>query len=136
MESENHPSRLKGLRVLIVEDCPITRAALATLLEADGAEVVAVGSGRAALHEAERAPFDVVLTDLGLPDVPGDLVTRAVLEGAIVRPRVVAMTGFGEPHITRARDAGADAVLAKPFDWVVLKALLEPGSGPQRMIAA
>jgi CheY-like chemotaxis protein len=55
-----------------------------------------------------------VLTDLGLPDIPGDVVIRRVLETARRRPRVIVVTGYGEPFVSRARQAGADVVLNKP----------------------
>jgi DNA-binding response OmpR family regulator len=65
-----------------------------------------------------------VLTDLGLPDIPGDVLLRALLARATVRPRIIVMTGYGEPHLTRARDSGADVILLKPIDWVALRAHL------------
>jgi CheY-like chemotaxis protein len=47
-----------------------------------------------------------------------------LLARASVRPRIIVMTGYGEPHLTRARDSGADVILPKPIDWVALRAHL------------
>jgi len=66
---------------------------------------------------AASRDFDVVLTDLGLPDVPGDVVIRRVLASARQRPRVIVVTGYDEPFVSRARQAGADVVLNKPVVW-------------------
>jgi CheY-like chemotaxis protein len=59
-----------------------------------GAEVVATATGRETAEAAERQPFDVVLTDLGLPDIPGDVVIRHLLAKAPRRPRVIVLTGY------------------------------------------
>jgi len=64
--------------------------------------------------------FDVVLTDLGLPDIPGDVVIRRVLASARRRPRVIVVTGYDEPFVSRARQAGADVVFNKPIVWATL----------------
>jgi FixJ family two-component response regulator len=63
----------------------------------------------------------VLLTDIGLPDVAGDHLIREILGMKTFRPRVVVMTGFGEPHIGLVRRAGADAVFTKPLEWSDLR---------------
>ena len=98
--------RLKGFRVLLVEDAPDIREVFGVLLRAEGAEVTATGSGRRAIEEAARRPFDVVLTDLGLPDLHGEVVIREILARSQPRPRVVAVTGYGDPYPNRARRRG------------------------------
>jgi two-component system, chemotaxis family, CheB/CheR fusion protein len=98
------------------------------LLQAEGAEVTATGSGREAAELGALGEFDVLLTDLGLPDIPGDLVIRHVVATAPRRPWVVVVTGYDEPFISRARDAGADVVLTKPITWSVLIDRLLPAS--------
>ena len=109
--------RCDGLRVVLVEDAPDIREVFTMLLRAEGADVVATDSGREAVQLAAAGDFDIVLTDLGLPDIPGDVVIRRVLAGARRRPRVIVITGYGEPFLSRARGAGADAVLVKPVVW-------------------
>lgn len=104
-------------RVLLVEDATDIRDVFQMLLEAEGAQVVATGSGREAAALAAREDFDVLLTDLGLPDISGEMVIRQTVRNARHRPRIVVVTGFDEPFTTRARAAGADVVLTKPVMW-------------------
>jgi two-component system CheB/CheR fusion protein len=104
-------------RVLLVEDATDIRDVFQMLLEAEGAQVVATGSGREAAALAAREDFDVLLTDLGLPDISGEMVIRQTVRNARRRPRIVVVTGYDEPFTTRARAAGADAVLTKPVMW-------------------
>jgi two-component system CheB/CheR fusion protein len=106
--------------VLLVEDARDIRDVFTLLLEAEGAEVAATGSGREAAELAAQRDFDVLLTDLGLPDIPGDVVIRHVVATARRRPWVVVVTGYDEPFITRARQAGADVILTKPLAWSAL----------------
>jgi len=122
MRHERTGKTLSGLRVLLVEDTNDIRDVLASLLRLEGVEVRAVGSAQAAMDIAVEWEFDVLLTDLGLPDVAGDDLITAILAMKNDRPRVVVVTGFGEPYAGRARDAGADVVLIKPLDWSVLSA--------------
>ena len=104
-------------RVLLVEDATDIRDVFQMLLEAEGAHVMATGSGLEAARLAEREDFDVILTDLGLPDISGETVIRHAVRNARRRPRIVVVTGYDEPFTTRARAAGADAVLTKPVMW-------------------
>jgi CheY-like chemotaxis protein len=123
-----HQNHLRGARVLLVEDAKDIRDVFALLLEAEGALVVATGSGREAAELAEHQDFDVLLTDLGLPDMPGDMVIRHVVATARRRPWIVVVTGYDEPFIGRAREAGADVILTKPLAWSALLDRLSPAS--------
>jgi CheY-like chemotaxis protein len=108
---------LKGMTILLVEDAADTREVFGRLLEADGADVISAGSAREAAEIAATREFDVLLTDLGLPDIPGDALIGKILRECRRRPRVVAVTGFDEPYGTRALRAGADVVITKPVAW-------------------
>jgi CheY-like chemotaxis protein len=119
---------LRGARVLLVEDARDIRAVFTLLLEAEGAAVMATGNGREAAELASERDFDVLLTDLGLPDIPGEMVIRHVVATARRRPWVVVVTGYDEPFIGRARQAGADVVLTKPIAWSELLDRLLPTS--------
>jgi two-component system CheB/CheR fusion protein len=125
---------LEATRILLVEDAKDVRDVFSMLLQAEGAEVTATGSGLEAAAIANREEFDLLLTDLGLPDIPGDVVIRQVLDRAKHRPRVVVVTGYDEPFVSRARQAGADVVLTKPVAWNVLLDYLAPSR--QRTLAA
>ena len=123
----DHGRPLRGAQVLLVEDARDIRDVFALLLEAEGAEVTATGSGREAAELGARGDFDVLLTDLGLPDIPGDVVIRQIVAAtAPRRPWIVVLTGYGEPFISHAREAGADVVLTKPIAWSALLDRLVP----------
>ena len=109
-----------------MEDVTDIRDVLTLLLKSEGVDVEATGSGLEATMLARQRGFDVLLTDLGLPDVPGDMVIRDVVAAARQRPWIVVVTGYGEPFIGRARQAGADEVLLKPIVWSVLLDRLVP----------
>jgi two-component system CheB/CheR fusion protein len=119
---------LDQMRILLVEDAPDIREVFTVLLRIEGAEVTSTGSGHEAAEIARRRDFDVVLSDLGLPDVPGDVLIRQILATARRRTRVIVVTGYGEPYLTRARQAGAEVVFTKPVEWPrILEALARPG---------
>ena len=119
MQAEGR-GRAGALRVLLVEDSSDVREVFTLLLRSEGVDVVATGSGSEAVDLAARNDFDIVLTDLGLPDIPGDVVIRRVLAGSRRRPRVIVITGYDEPFVSRARQAGADLVFIKPIPWSTL----------------
>jgi DNA-binding response OmpR family regulator len=115
MANSARARQLDGVRILLVEDDATAREALTALLQIEGADVTMTASGREALDLAVSGSFDLLITDLDLPDVPGDAVIRSVVATAHVR--VIVITGSSERAVSRARDAGADVVLTKPIDW-------------------
>lgn len=124
----NPTPRLEGLRVLVIEDVADIRDVLTILLRIEGADVVAAGTGREAAELVNRATFDVVLSDYGLPDIPGDALIRQIRAATANRVRVAVITGYGEPYLTRARQAGAEMVFTKPVEWTsILDYLDRPG---------
>ena len=58
--------------------------------------------------------------DLGLPDIAGDSLVRQLRAAAGRRVPVAVITGYGEPYLSRARQAGADAVFTKPVEWTLI----------------
>jgi len=119
---------LSGMRILVVEDAADIREVFTVLLRAEGASVVAAGNAREATEAASHQHFDVILSDLGLPDMPGDALIRQLLTSTRGRTRVVVITGYGEPYLTRARQAGAEVVFTKPVEWTrILDYLHRPG---------
>jgi CheY-like chemotaxis protein len=121
MLPQNEVRGLDGLRILVVEDEDHIRELLGFLLRTEGAAVRTARCGRAAVEAAAAWDFDVLLTDIGLPDVEGDHLIKEILGMKTSRPRVVVVTGFTEPYLGRARRAGADAVFTKPLDWADLR---------------
>jgi CheY-like chemotaxis protein len=121
--------RLRGVRILVVEDNLGVGESFSELLREEGAEVVSVTTGREAAAAFEAGPFDLVLADFGLPDIAGDLLIRH-FRAVSKEVRVAVVTGYGEPLVTRARQAGADVVFVKPLQWTsVLDYLRSTGLG-------
>ena len=87
---------LLGLRVLIVEDVPMMREVLRSMLEMEGARVHEAGTAREAIEISRTHTFDVVLTALGLPDVPGDVVITHFRAPSNGRTAVAVLSGAGE----------------------------------------
>ena len=110
-------------RVLIVDDEPGLRQALAINLRARKYEVTAVGDGGAALAAAASQPPDVVVLDLGLPDMDGTEVI-AGLRGWSQAPIIVLSAREGQDDKVVALDAGADDYITKPFGMDELLARL------------
>jgi PAS domain S-box-containing protein len=112
-ESPLPRARPGHLTILLVEDDVDTRETLQELLRASDCEVETAGTVSGALHELEARPFDLVITDLGLPDGSGlDLLSKA----KALRPtRAIALSGYGMPDdLTRSKAAGFSAHLTKP----------------------
>ncbi len=119
-------------RVLVVDDDPQLARALRITLRAAGHEVVVAPDGRAALREAASAHPDVVVLDLGLPDLDGTEVL-AGLRPWFAGPVLVLSARADSTDKVRALDAGADDYVTKPFDMgellARLRALLRRGPG-------
>jgi two-component system KDP operon response regulator KdpE len=112
-----------GSVVLVVDDEPQIRRALATNLRARGYQVVLAGTGTDALQlAAERRP-DVVILDLGLPDIDGIEVVHG-LRGWTDVPILILSVREGERDKVAALDAGADDYVTKPFGMDELLARL------------
>ena len=110
-------------RVLIVEDEPGLRKALAINLRARKYDVTAAADGRAALAGAARKPPDVVVLDLGLPDMDGTEVIEG-LRGWSQAPIIVLSARDEQDDKVIALDAGADDYMTKPFGMDELLARL------------
>ena len=100
--------------VLVIEDEAPLRRALRIFLEAHDYAVVLAASGREGLDLAAREHPDVIILDLGLPDMDGVSVAAA-LRGWSTVPIVVLSARDAEPVKVAALDAGADDYVTKPF---------------------
>jgi two-component system, OmpR family, KDP operon response regulator KdpE len=109
--------------VLIVEDEPALLRALRINLRARGYDVATAAAGAEGLAAARRHPPDVVLLDLGLPDIDGGEVIRE-LRGWSRAPVIVLSGRAGSGDKIGALDAGADDYVTKPFDMEELLARL------------
>src|SRR5580693_5787281 len=124
-QAESLPARDHALaaRVLIVEDEPALLRALRINLRARGYEVSTAATGTEGLAAARRHPPDVVLLDLGLPDIDGGEVIRE-LRGWSRAPVIVLSGRAGSGDKIGALDAGADDYVTKPFAMEELLARL------------
>ena len=118
--------RLERLSILVIEDNADTRDVLKLMLEVEGASVETAENGEQGLRAAERLRPDIVLCDIGLPDIDGFEVARRIrarTDRAV--SRLIALTGYGQAEDMRqAIKAGFDAHLTKPVNLDQLMALL------------
>jgi PAS domain S-box-containing protein len=118
---------LAGMNVLVVDDSEDTTEMVCHLLEIGGATVCAATSGREALRIARQKQFDVVLSDISMPEMDGFEFLNKLrkIPGKKDLP-AVALTGFGRPEdVQRASNEGFYAHLTKPFDIQTLARLLQ-----------
>ncbi|MCZ7440068.1 response regulator [Micromonospora sp. WMMC241] len=101
-------------RILVVDDEPQILRALRINLRARGYDVEVADSGAAALKAAAGHPPDLVVLDLGLPDLDGTEVIRG-LRGWTTVPIIVLSGRAGSEDKVAALDAGADDYVTKPF---------------------
>ncbi|MHA3773616.1 ATP-binding protein [Verrucomicrobiota bacterium sgz303538] len=125
--SNTSPVTRHSLRVLLVEDHADTRSTMARLLQRRGYEVHTAESVKTALQEAESFPFDVLVSDIGLPDGSGaDLLRKLTMRGSV---HAVALSGYGMPDdVTRSKDAGFAEHLTKPIQVELLDEVLQRAS--------
>jgi len=102
------------LRILLAEDEDAMRTYLARALENAGYEVVAVDRGTAALPLLEREHFDLLLSDIVMPEMDGIELAQRCAE---ISPetKVMFITGFAAVTLKASREAPQAKVLSKPF---------------------
>jgi two-component system KDP operon response regulator KdpE len=103
-----------GLRILVVDDEAAIRRFLRASLSAHEHNVFEAASGEDALQAVAAHRPDLVILDLGLPDVSGIEVTRRLREWTQIPILILSVRG-GEDDKVEALDAGADDYLTKPF---------------------
>jgi len=112
------------LRVLVAEDHPASRALLRDQLDALGYDATIVSNGVEAMRAFFEHPFDVVLTDLGMPELDGYALTNFLREQG-ARVPVIAMTAHAtEEDYRRCARVGAAEVVLKPLSMSALDAAL------------
>lgn len=121
------PSPPSGtLRVVVVDDNRDAADSLRMLLVANGCDARVVYAGEPALDAVLEDPPDVLILDIGLPDVSGYDVARRIRQSDLVhQPLIIALTGWGQQDdraISAA--AGIDHHLVKPADWAAISDIL------------
>ena len=114
----------KSMRILLVEDHEDTNRSLTNLLRRRGYQVQSADSISSALECAANGSFDLLISDIGLPDGTGiELMERLGTEHSLTG---IALTGFGmEDDIRRSRDVGFSEHLVKPVDLNKLDAVIQ-----------
>ncbi len=123
MNDATLPAKLAG-RVLVVEDSRTQAAAIAATLRGAGLEVEVARDGVEGLDAARNGSFDLVLSDVQMPNMNGYALTRALKAGeATARLPVILLTTLDQPQdVLEGLASGADNFLSKPFDSEVLLA--------------
>jgi len=118
------------LKILVADDSQDGADSLAFLLRAAGHEVFTAYDGRTAIQLAEQHKPGAVLLDIGMPEVSGYDVARAIRREAWGRSmRLIALTGWGQAeHRRRSLEVGFDDHLVKPVELDVLEAVLQLGT--------
>ncbi|HEY2023659.1 chemotaxis protein CheB [Paraburkholderia sp.] len=116
-----------GARVLLIEDSEESSQAMAELLSAYDAQVTTSMNATDALQAAKASEFDLVITDVTLPDLDGyQLVAQLRQLHNWSHVPIVAVTGRPvAQEETRAREAGCDGCLGKPFNLQALAAVVQ-----------
>lgn len=112
-----------NLKALVVDDEPAVRRFLRTSLEPRGYQVSEASSGHEAVDMVAQSKPDVILLDMGLPDLDGIEVTRILREWCSI-PIIILSVRESEADKVAALDAGADDYLTKPFGLNELTARL------------
>jgi two-component system CheB/CheR fusion protein len=109
---------LKRKFILVVDDSPETTEMLSKLLELEGAFVESARSGKEALEITGRKYFDLVISDISMPEMDGYQLLRKLRElPEMADVPAVALTGYGRTNdIERALDEGFSEHLTKPLD--------------------
>ncbi|HEY8966733.1 MAG TPA: response regulator [Candidatus Methylacidiphilales bacterium] len=130
---------MTAVRVLVADDDTLSRMVVAKMVRVLGGECAEVSTGREvveAVTAADAGTFDLVLTDIEMPEMDG-LEALAALRSHFAAagtpgPRIVALTGeCASEQLCRYRDAGFDACLGKPMKIERLRALFDEFRLPQ-----
>jgi signal transduction histidine kinase/CheY-like chemotaxis protein/HPt (histidine-containing phosphotransfer) domain-containing protein len=130
--AESHPKNdkpAKRLRILVADDADINRELLIELLEKRGHIAIGAADGREAVAELEKHDFDVLLIDEEMPRMTGLQATQMIREreaGTTRHQVIIGISGHAtEEDEQRFRDAGMDAILAKPVHMQKLYEVVE-----------
>jgi PAS domain S-box-containing protein len=128
--SESQPAVRPLFKILVADDSQDGADSLSFLLRAAGHEVVTAYEGRGAIRLADEQRPDVALLDIGMPEMSGYDVARAIRREAWGRPmRLIALTGWGQAeHRRRSLEAGFDEHLVKPVELELLENVLQFGT--------
>ena len=124
--ASKHARQAEGVRVLIVEDTPDTRALLKAVFEAEGYEVLEAADGIEAVEVALAELPDAIIIDMSLPRIDGNTAVKIIRrEPALRSTPVIACTAHNQWEWRgKSIVAGCDAFITKPIDLGRLRAVL------------
>ena len=111
------PAQPSAIKVLLCEDDGLIRMATVDMLEDLGHEVVVTGTAKAALEALEQAAFDILITDIGLPDMPG---TKLVEHARAQIPTLAVIFSTGHLSVDGFPPDAVTETLVKPYDITML----------------
>lgn len=126
------------MRILLVEDHADSRRCMHRLLESRGHTVHSVGDAHGAIELSKREEFDLLITDIGLPDRSG-LELLSELRRRAPELSAIALSGFGMPSdVVNSKEAGFAELFVKPVDLqklhTVINTLAARGNGPGKRL--
>jgi signal transduction histidine kinase len=127
------PVEAPAMDILVIEDNEDAAETLASLLSGLGNNVAIARTGRDGVEQVRERRPQLVLCDIGLPDMDGNEVCKCVRESGLdYRPTMIALTGWGqEADRKRTREAGFDRHLVKPVTLDMLREVLRATAIPQ-----
>ncbi|HEV2799530.1 MAG TPA: response regulator [Pyrinomonadaceae bacterium] len=127
INSQSAHGRRRAPRVLVTDDDDDTRSLFSTILQINGCVVLEAADGEEAVRLAESSRPDLILMDGSLPHLDGLAATRRIRQLVhIGRVPIIFVSGHAEPDFrARAREAGCDDFLVKPFGLAELGGVLE-----------
>lgn len=118
-------SSLQGVRILVVDDEEMLREVVVELLQQKGCVVSEASSGNKAFEKLKAEDFDVLLTDVRMPDGDGlRLIQRLCDELPHRRPQILVCSGFSDVTTEMVRDLRIARILQKPFTMTELVDIL------------
>ncbi|OME88292.1 DNA-binding response regulator [Paenibacillus sp. FSL A5-0031] len=102
-------------KILVVEDEDKIREVIIAYLNKAGYRACAASDGQSAMHEIDKQPFDLIILDLMLPDINGELLCRKI-RGTNPVPIIMLTAKASLNHRIQGLSAGADDYIVKPFD--------------------
>ena len=117
-ENETEIHKIEGKRVLLAEDNATNRMVVSRILQKQGVDLTVTTNGVEALSCLESCGFDLLLTDVFMPEMGGEKLVEILRAGATINAKipVVALTAMGDIHEAEQLKAhGVDRVVLKPF---------------------
>lgn len=123
------------MRVLLIDDEQMVRKIVRKMLERSGHEVTEAENGRLGLDQLKTGTFDLVITDIIMPEMEG-VETLMTVREQYPSVKVIAMSGGGRTgnidFLSAAEKLGASAILHKPFTLGSLTTAIETTFGAQK----